>query len=152
MCVLTPVATQSPQDRMQMRALHSWDSPKNRLPAPLQTVKAPGRERKRSALPETQETPLPQRRSQTVRFKELFHSGKRKARVKRKSEGHCHRQLVRGGERGDPGSTRLQPCQHLLLTPRTQCAPRSLPLPKSPAASPPSTGTHHLPHLPSPLH
>lgn len=99
--------------------------------------------------------PLPSKEARQYDSKELFHSGKRKAHVKRKSEGHRHRQLVRGGERGDPGSTHLQPRQHLLLTPGTQCAPRSLPLPKSPAASPPSTGTHCLLHgkaHPSPPH
>lgn len=62
-------------------------SPQNRLPAPLQTGKAPSGEGKSSALPEAQETPLSQGSSRTVRFKELFHSGKRKARVKRKSAG-----------------------------------------------------------------
>lgn len=62
-------------------------SPPNRLPAPLQTGKAPSGEGKSSALPEARETPLSQGSSWTVRFKELFHSGKRKARVKRKSAG-----------------------------------------------------------------
>lgn len=61
--------------------------PPNRLPAPLQTGKAPSGEGKSSALPEARETPLSQGSSWTVRFKELFHSGKRKARVKRKSAG-----------------------------------------------------------------
>lgn len=146
------MAAQSPQDRMQMRALHPISEsrgagippPQNRLPAPLQTVKAPGGEGKSSALPAAQEIPLPQLSRQTVQFKELFHSGKRKAHVKRKSEGHRRRQLVHRGKGGNPGSTYIQPCQCLLLTPGTQHAPRSLPLPRSLAASP-STRTHRLP-------
>lgn len=87
----TPVAAQA---RMQMSTLHPLGEgrgvglpPKNRLPAPLQTGKAPSGEGKSSALPEAQEAPLSQGSSWTVRFKELFHSGKRKARVKRKSAG-----------------------------------------------------------------
>lgn len=94
--------------------------PPNRLPAPLQTGKAPSGEGKSSALPEAQETPLSQGSSRTVRFKELFHSGKRKARVKRKSAGQRGGIPAPGARHGTPRAARS---------------------PQNPAASPPSAGT-----------
>lgn len=92
--------------------------PPKQAPSPTADSKAPSGEGKSSALPEAQETPLSQGSSRTVRFKELFHSGKRKARVKRKSAGQ---------RRGipAPGARHSAP-----LSP-----------PQNPAASPPSAGT-----------
>lgn len=101
-------------------------SPHKRLPAPLQTGKAPSREGKSSALPEGQETPLSQGSSWTVRFKELFHSGKRKAHVKIKSAGQRHGIPAPGARPSAP---------------RAACSPQN------PAASPPSVGT--LAHAPA---
>lgn len=85
-----PVAAQA---RMQMCTLHPLSEgrgvrfPPKQAPSPTADSKAPSREGKSSALLEAQETPLSQGSSRTVRFKELFHSGKRKARVKRKVSG-----------------------------------------------------------------
>lgn len=125
----TPVAAQA---RMQMSTLHPLSEgrgvafPPKQAPSPTADSKAPSGEGKSSALPEAQGTPLSQGSSWTVRFKELFHSGKRKARVKRKSAGQ---------RRGIPAPG----ARH--------SAPRAARSPQNPAASPPSAGT--LAHAPA---
>lgn len=140
----TPVAAQA---RIQMSTLHPLSEGRgvgvtlDRLPAPLQTGKAPSREGKSSALLEMQETPLSQGSSWTVRFKELFHSGKRKARVEKKSAGQC---------RGDPSSR--GPAQRALSRPlspkpcrisslRRDPSPHPSTDPPSSQKDPPHTGT-----------
>lgn len=100
--------------------------PPKQAPSPTADSKAPSGEGKSSALPEAQETPLSQGSSWTVRFKDLFHSGKRKARVKRKSAGQRCRIPAPGARHS---------------------APRAARSPQNPATSPPSVGT--LAHAPA---